>query len=53
MRLFVGTHLLKVAGRPVYAGLSGRVHFAHGGLIPVAFLIGFFAVPLILVCMHR
>ena len=53
MRAFVGTRLFSIAGRPVYAGLSGKVHFSHGGLIPLCFLFGFFAGPFILVWLFK
>ncbi len=53
MRIFAGTRLFRVMGRPVYAGLSGNVHFSHGGLVPLAFLLGFFAAPFILARLLR
>jgi hypothetical protein len=40
-------------GPPVYCGLSGSVHFRHGGLAPLAFLLGFVGVPFILARLLR
>jgi hypothetical protein len=39
VRAYAGTRL-RLAGRPLYAGLSAPVRFPHGGLGP-AFWLGF------------
>jgi hypothetical protein len=49
MRVFAGTQLFRIAGRPIFVVLSGNVHFPHGGLVPLCFWFGFFVGPFILV----